>query len=253
MRTRILFAAALMSFAPALMMAQPKGGGFKPPEGPTPKAVNGKPDFSGVWQHPYVPDVTRDGGPSQKGAGALPYTEWGKAQFDNYHPEEGDYTGSCLPFGYMRSNNSPDPLQIVQNDKYLSMLWEQNTWFKIIPIDGRPLPKRVPTWFGTSVGHWDGDTLVIETENFNGLTRLDTVGHPHSDQLKMTERLSRPDLGHINYEVTIEDPKTYTRPWKNTRVFTLRPDWEILEYSCEENNKGLVEGRIKVPKYDEKK
>jgi len=251
-----LLGVALCLAAVPVLTAQGRGGrgdGYKPPEGPAPKNPWGKPDFNGVWQRPYVADVTRNFGQAQQGSGELPYTAWGKSQWDNYHPEEGDYTGSCLPFGYLRSVNSPDPMQIVQTDKVVSFLWEQNTWFKVVPIDGRPHGKKVPTWFGDSVGHWEGDTLVIDTNNFNGLTKLDTVGHPHSDQLHMVERYSRPDAGHISYELTVEDPKTFTKPWKNTRIFTLRTDWEILEYSCEENNKGLIEGRIKVPKYDEKK
>ena len=88
------------------------------------------------------------------------------------------------------------------------------------------------------------------TVNFNGKTRLDTVGHPHSDQLHVVQRLSRPDVGHISYEITIDDPKAYTRPWANSRTFTLRPDWEIIEYSYEENNKSLWEGRIEVLNHD---
>jgi hypothetical protein len=238
---------ALVLLAAGSVFAQPKGGGYKPPEGPAPKTPWGTPDLNGVWQRPYVPDVTRDG--QQKGSGALPFTEWGKAQWENYKPEEGDYTGACLPFGHVRSMSSPDPVQFIQTDKYLAFLYEQNTWFKVVPIDGRPHPKKVPTWFGDSVGKWEDGTLVVDTTNFNGLTRLDTAGHPHSDQLHLTERFTRTDAGHIAYEMTVDDPKTYTRPWKNTRTFTLRTDWEILEYSCEENNKGLVEGRIKVPNY----
>ena len=81
---------------------------------------------------------------------------------------------------------------------------------------------------------------------FNGRTRLDTIGHPHSAQLHVIERYTRRDLGHIDYEITIDDPVTYTKPWKNVRVFTLRPDWEIMEYSCEENNKDFFEGHIKA-------
>jgi hypothetical protein len=118
-----------------------------------------------------------------------------------------------------------------------------------VPIDGRAHRKGEATWFGDSVGHWEGDTLVVDTVNFNGKTRLDTVGHPHSEQLHLTQRFSRPDLGHITYEVTVDDPKTFTKPWKNVRTLWLRTDWEMMEYSCEENNKSLWEGRIKVPKY----
>jgi hypothetical protein len=242
-------AALILTAMPAFLNAQARAGGYKAPEGPAPKNPWGKPDFNGVWQRPYVPDVTRDGG--QKGSGPLQYTDWGKQQWESYKADEGDYTGACLPFGYSRSIGSPDPIQIMQTEKVLSFLYEQNSWFKIVPIDGRPHGRKVPTWFGDSVGTWDGDTLVIDTNNFNGLTRLDTNGHPHSDQLHMIERYTRTDAGHAGYELTIEDPKTYTQPWKNVRTFTLRNDWEVLEYSCEENNKSLIEGRIKVPKYDQ--
>lgn len=257
MSSRLIIAATLVGAVAGLLVAQAPpagapatkgngggkggGGGYNPPEGPAPKTPWGKPDLNGVWQRPYVPDIERgDGGP-------LPFTDWGKKQWESYNPEEGDYTGACLPFGHVRGINGPDPIQIMQTPTHLSFLYEQNSWFKVLPIDGRVTKPKVPTWFGDSAGHWDGDTLVIETANFNGLTRLDTVGHPHSDQLKLTERLTRTDAGHMAYQLTIVDPKTYTKPIVSNRTFTLRTDWEILEYSCEENNVGLVEGRIKVP------
>jgi hypothetical protein len=236
---------AIAALATASAFAQ---SGYKPPEGPAPRTADGKPDLSGVWQKPYVPDMTKDG-PNQKGVAELPFTEWGAKEWQNYHPEDGDYTGACLPFGMMRAVNTPEPVQFVQNAKYLAMLFEQNTWYHVVPIDGRPHRKISPTWYGDSVGHWEGDTLVIETTNVNGHTRLDTIGHPHSDQLHLIQRFTRTDLGHIAYEVTVDDPKTFTKPWKNTRTFTLRPDWEMMEYSCEENNKSLWEGRIKVPTF----
>jgi hypothetical protein len=220
---------------------------YQPPAGPTPRTPSGKVDFSGVWQKPYVPDLTKDG-KDYKGVADLPFTASGEADWKKYDAAEGDYTGACLPFGMTRSVNTPEPMQIMQSDTYFTFLFEQNSWFTVVPIDGRQHRKGVPTWFGDSVGHWEGDTLVIDTVNFNGKTRLDTIGHPHSDQLHLIQRFSRPDLGHISHEMIIEDPRTFTRPWKNTRTFTLRRDWEIMEYSCEENNKSLREGRIKVPK-----
>ena len=220
---------------------------FKPPEGPAPRLPSGKVDFSGVWQKPYVPDMSKNGR-DQKGYPELPFTPWGEAEWKSYDAAEGDYTGSCLPFGMTRSVNTPEPMQIMQSDKYFAFLFEQNSWFSIIPIDGRKHGNGIPTWFGDSVGHWEGETLVIDTVNFNGKTRLDTIGHPHSEQLHLVQRFTRPDLGHISYDVTVEDPKTFTKPWTNSRTFTLRPDWEMMEYSCEENNKSLWEGRIKVPK-----
>ena len=221
---------------------------FTPPSGPVPRMADGKPDLSGVWDRPYVPDMSKTGR-NQQGFAELPFTAWGLAEWKNYDAAKGDYTGACLPFGLVRSINSPMPMQIVQNNKYVSLDFEVDNWFQVVPIDGRPHRQQVPTWSGDSVGHWDGDTLVIDTVNFNGRTKLDTIGHPQSDQLHVIQRWTRTDLGHIAYEITIDDPQTFTKPWSNTRTFTLRPDWEIMEYSCEENNKSLWEGRIKVPKY----
>ena len=101
-----------------------------------------------------------------------------------------------------------------------------------------------PLWFGHSIGRWDGDTLVVDTTGFNGWTRLDTVGHPHSDALRLTQTFRRTDADHIAYTVTVDDPKMYTRPWTNERTFT-RLKGDLIEYSCEENNKDLRDGHIK--------
>jgi hypothetical protein len=216
------------------------------PTGPAPRLKNGKPDLSGVWEHPFVPDFTKNAN-GQQGTPELPYSADGLAKWKAYDPAQGDYTGNCLPFGLVRSVNSPYPIQIVQNERDIAFLFEQNTWFHSVPTDGRPHPKDVePTWHGNSVGKWDGDTLVIDTIGFNGKTRLDTLGHPLSDKLHVIERLRRVDAGHINYEITIDDSAFYTKPFTNVRTFTLRPDWQLIEYSCEENNKDVTGGHIKV-------
>jgi hypothetical protein len=212
-----------------------------------PRMPDGKPDLNGVWQHPYVPDMTQDR-PDQKGAGELPFTPWGADNFKNYDVSKFDYTGHCLPFGLIRSVNVGGyPIQIVQNKKYVAELFEQNTWFHVIYIDGRDHPRDLePTWFGNSVGKWDGDTLVVDTIGFNGKTRLDTIGHPQSDALHVIERFRLTDSRHIAYEITIDDPKAYTKPFKNSRIFTLMmPGEELIEYSCEENNRDFTEGHIK--------
>jgi hypothetical protein len=237
------------------------------PSGPAPRLPNGKPDLSGVWQKPYAPDMTRNGRGQQgyaeppyapndspakrdelRKAGnyaELPFTPAGLADWRTYDPTDGDYTGNCLPFGLSRSINSPDPMQIMQSDKYIALLFEQNTWFHIVYMDGRDHPRNLdPNWFGHSIGKWDGDTLVIDTVGFNGWTRLDTIGHPHSDALHMIQTLQRTDAGHIAYSVTIDDPKAYTKPWKNVRTLTLM-NGELIEYSCEENNRDLRNGHIK--------
>jgi hypothetical protein len=217
------------------------------PSGPAPRTASGKPDLSGVWTVPYVPDMTRSR-PNQKGMAELPFTPEGAANFKSYDAANGDYTGVCMPFGLVRSMNAPYPLQIMQNDKHVAILWEQSTWFHVIPIDRTmkaTAASENPQWFGHSVGHWEGDTLVVETSGFNGYTRLDTIGHPHSDQLRVKQTFTRTDADHIAYTITIDDPKMYTKPWSNERVFTAS-NGELIEYSCEENNKSLWEGRIKT-------
>jgi len=210
-----------------------------------PRLGNGKPDFNGVWERPYVPDMERDGR-GQKGAGPLPLTKEYAQIFKDYDPSKFDYTGHCLPQGLTRSMNSPFPIRLVQTNDIVAILYEAWNVFEIVHIDGRAHPKDPdPLWFGNSVGKWDGDTLVIDTIGFNDKTNLDTVAHPHSDQMHTVERFTRSDGTHITYEITVEDPKAFTKPWKNVRTFTLRPDWEVMEYSCEENNKDLTGGHIK--------
>jgi hypothetical protein len=216
------------------------------PTGPAPRMPSGKPDLNGVWERPYVPDMTRNA-TNQRGFADLPFTPAGLQNWKSYDPADGDYTGSCMPFGLSRSINSPYPMQIMQNDKYVGLLFEQSTWFHVIPTDNRPHPQgdaMNPTWFGHSVGKWEGDTLVVDTVGFNGYTRLDTIGHPHSDALHLVQTFRRYDAGHIAYTITVEDAKMYTKPWKNERTFTLSQG-ELIEYSCEENNVSLWEGRIK--------
>jgi len=240
---------ALALLVPSPVFGQPTGQSAGEPGaksgGPVPRTQDGKPDLSGLWQRPYVPDMTKTT-KDQQGTADLPFTEAGLKEWKAYDAAKGDYTGACLPFGLMRSMNSTDPIQIMQSPKYVALLYEQNSWFHVIPIDKKH-GNGVPTWFGDSIGHWDGDTLVVDTVNFNGRTRLDTIGHPHSDALHVMERFTRTDAMHIAYEVTIDDPKIFTKPWTNKRTFTLRTDWEIMEYSCEENNKDLYEGHLKPP------
>jgi hypothetical protein len=210
-----------------------------------PRLANGKPDLNGVWERPYVPDMSRSGA-NQQGPGTLPFTPEYAQIFKNYDPAKFDYTGHCLPQGLTRSMNSPFPIRIVQTPDLVTILYEAWNVFEIVHTDGRPHPKNMdPLWFGNSVGQWDGDTLVVDTAGFNEKTNLDTVGHPHSDAMHTVERFKRSDEKHIAYEITVEDPKAFTRQWKNNRTFTLRPDWEIMEYSCEENNKDFTEGHIK--------
>jgi hypothetical protein len=185
----------------------------------------------------------------------LPYTEWGRKKWAEYDPvANGDYAGSCLPFGWSRDINSPHGVQIIQNNDAIAFLFEQNTWHTWIPTSPTfKWPSDLPaTWNGTSVGHWDGDTLVIETSGFNGYTRLDTQGHPHSKELKITTTLLRTDSNTIQHTVTIHDPKAYAKDWMNVRTWTLKAPTDVLmEYSCEENNLGVNDGAIVKWKFPE--
>jgi hypothetical protein len=215
-----------------------------------PRMPDGKPDFSGVWDHPRVLDITQDSGPDcssalkfkgckQVGSGPLSFTPAGAEIFKNHEAatEKFDPGVFCMPWGYFRSWNTPSPAEFVQRADRLVVLFEQSSTFHIIFLDGRPHPKDFSTWFGHSVGHWEGDTLVVDTTGFNGKTWIDTAEHPHSDALHMVERFTRTSFDTITYDVTLEDPKIYTKPIKNSRILKLLPPGEeLLEYYCEENN-----------------
>lgn len=245
------------------------------PAGPTPRLPNGKPDLSGHWANPYTPNMAASGtvldpatrqpltfprqgealpdaappaAPNAPKIFDLPYTEWGLKRWKEYDPaKNGDYAGNCFPYGMSRNINSPHGMQIIQNNDALAFLFEQNTWFHWVPTNGMKWPEDLPPgWNGLSTGHWEGDTLIIETTGFNGYTRLDTGGHPHSTQLKMTNTFTRTDSNTIEHTVTVHDPKTYTRDWMNVRTWKIKPNADvIMEYSCEENNLGVEDGRMK--------
>ncbi len=250
-----------------------------PPAGPTPRLPNGKPDLSGHWNNPYTPNMAGVRGanvldpatrmpfdwphkgealPDAKGQAKtydLPFTEWGLKQWKAYDPEKnGDYAGSCLPFGMARSINSPHGVQIIHSENAVAFLFEQNTWFHWISLDPnfKWPPDLPPSWTGVSTAHWDGDTLVVETTGFNGYTKLDTNGHPHSKDVKMINTFLRTDSRTIQHTFTVHDPKAYTKDWMNVRTWNLKPANDvIMEYSCEENNISLQDGTITKWKYPE--
>jgi len=217
-----------------------------------PRLPNGKPDFNGMWDHPRASDITKNlntcgsgtPGCKQEGSGELSYTEWGLAQWKA--ASKFDYSAYCQPWGYTRATQTEYPIEFVQTPDRFVVLWESNNVFHVVPTDGRPHRKDVDqTWMGDSVGRWDGDTLVIDTTNFNGKTWIDTAEHPSSDQLHVTERIHFIDHEHLAYEVTWEDPKTYTKPIKNNRVFArMKPGAEIMEWWCMENNRDMLLGHL---------
>jgi hypothetical protein len=132
------------------------------------------------------------------------------------------------------------PFKIVQNPDEVIILYEAFGIYRQIFTDGRELPKDPnPSWMGYSVGKWDGDSLVVQTSGFNGKTWLDQVGHPATEALVVTERLRRPDFGHLKIDVTINDPKAYTKPWTVTEGMQLLADTDLLEFVCNENNRDI--------------
>jgi hypothetical protein len=134
----------------------------------------------------------------------------------------------------------PYPYKIFQVPGATLMLYEGFTTFRQVFTDGRALPKDPqPSWLGYSVGKWDGDTFVVDTVGVNARTWLDNAGRPHSDAMHLTERYHRRDFGHLEMQLTIDDPGTYTKPWTVNENANLLPDTDLLEYVCTENNRDI--------------
>jgi hypothetical protein len=207
---------------------------------PAPRMADGKPNLSGIW-HPnpkYLRDFAADLKPEE-----VPMQPWAKALFEErktgvHSKEEPD--ANCLPQGVPKIDAAPVPWKVIQMPGQVVILYEAFTQWRQIFMDGRPLPKDPnPTWLGYSIGHWDGDTLVVESTGFNGKAWLDQVGHPLTESLNVTERFRRKDFGHLEIEVTIDDPKAYTKPWTVTENPQLLADSELLEFICNENEKDV--------------
>jgi len=197
-----------------------------PPSGPTPRTSEGKPDLSGVWWSPR----TVDPGKPEFLASAVAIAR--KRNEDN---RKDSPQARCLPNAVTRIG----PLyEFVQSKDYLVMISDDDSpGFHQIYLDGRPHPKEPdPLWYGHSIGHWEGDTLVVDRVNFEEQVWLDQDAHPHSDKLHVTERYRRVDLGHLETEVTVEDPGVLAKPWTMKRVSDLAPGEEIREFICAENN-----------------
>ena len=213
---------------------------------PAPKTPEGKPDFSGVWRvNGYQYNIGKDLKPGEidmlPRAKALYEQRRKSNSFDNPWAQ-------CYPGGVPRAWLSPDPFKILYMPvpKVTVVLFEAvQTWRQIF-TDGRGFPNDPdPTYNGYSIGHWDGDTFVVETTGFHDNNWIDSAGMPGSDALKVTERFRRKDFGHMDVAVTIDDPKMYSKPWTVILPFTPYPDDELVEYVCNENNRYPVSDTIK--------
>jgi hypothetical protein len=200
---------------------------------PAPRAPDGHPDLGGLW-HKLPGKYSEDIAAELKPADIQP---WASELYRRNKENRGTDSPSmkCLPWG-PRFSTSFDA-KIVQTPGVVVILQDDLSYRQIF-LDGRKLPQDPnPSWMGYSIGHWDADTLVVESIGFNDRSWLDGSGHPHSETLHLTERFRRGNVGHMDVELTIDDPKAYTKHWTVTIPMELMPDTEILEYLCAENEK----------------
>jgi len=218
------------------------GGGIEPATAPFPYDPNG-------------PPVAAFFEAGQNIEGGLPYTPWAteikKKRVELKAKDNPD--ANCMPMGFLQFHQQPQPRNIIQTPKLILIEYEANYGLRHIYIDGRKLPPQgepQPWWYGYSVGHWEGDTLVVETNNLRGAEDteydgwLDVNGSPYSEQAKFTERIRRPTFGHLQIDLTLEDPKAYTKPWTVRIDQRILPDEQLIEFVCNENQQ--FRRRVKI-------
>jgi hypothetical protein len=251
-------------FSPALLAQWPTYSTYPVPRlpngeanlsAPAPRTPDGRPDFNGVWrgaptgQRGQPPPVATTGFPlaTFRDIGStfkdgLPLTPYGSellkkrvAGNSKDNPE-----AHCLPMGIMQFHTQGMPRKFVQTPGLIVILYEASSGIRQIFTDGRPLPPKEdpqPWYYGYSTGKWDGDTLVVETNNLRDNGWLDIIGTPLTDQAKLTERFRRVNYGRMEIDITVDDPKVYTRPWTVRHLQDIMPDGELIEFICEENNR----------------
>jgi hypothetical protein len=234
---------------------------------PVPKALNGKPDLSGVWAHERVtqeelkrvfgPNLEREEEASNIGmepetvhkyamnalldfkADESPLSPAGQA-FMKKRAAERDPSNVCHgQYGWPVAGELSEPMKIVQAPKVTLILYEIDSLRRQVFTDGRDFPAtfEFPAYLGYSIGRWEGDTFVVESRGFNDLTPIDAQGHPRSEDMHVTERYHRRDYGHLESELTFDDPKMYTRKFSIKINYDLVPDQDIFEMFCSQNEK----------------
>ncbi len=223
---------------------------------PAPRLSDGKPDFSGLWhvalRNPCNPAVNRFTGCTEIGGsplarnlganlpGGLPFQPWAAEVAKQRAADDSrdDPHVRCLPDNPPRHWGLPHLNKIVHTPKLLVVLYEVNAMYRQIFIDGRPLPDDpTPGWNGYSTARWEGDTLVVQTAGFRDNLWMDLGGSPMSDAAKMTERIRRPSYGTLEIEITIDDPKVYTRPFTVRMDQSIELDTDLIDEFCLENEK----------------
>ena len=259
-------------------------------DAPTPRTTDGKPDLSGLWlradRDPLPEQIAKIVGDRQAGEGipvdrpveafppdpnspplatfwdlgrnlpgGLPLTPWAAGLRKQRMAEDSkdNPDANCLPMGITQFHMQPQPRKIVQTPQMIFVEYEANYGIRHIYTDGRQLPKQgepQPFWYGYSIGRWEGDTLVVETNNLRGAEQgpfdgwLDVNGAPYSDSARFVERFRRPFVGKLEIDVTVEDPKSYTKPFTVRINQRLLPDEELIEFVCNENQQ--FRKRVKI-------
>jgi hypothetical protein len=210
-----------------------------------PRTADGKPNLQGIWQvrnraaYDLQDHAARFGMPAGKGVvegSEIPYQPWAAAKKnENYAKRQtADPLAQCFMPGVPRIMYMEYPFQIFQTRDQVAITFEWSSVFRLIYTNGKPGPKGIDFWMGDSRGHWEGDTLVVDVKNHNDKTWFDMAGNFHSDGLQLVERYTMTDPDTIQYEVTIEDSKVFTRPWKISMPLYRQKDMtRILEYQCQ--------------------
>jgi hypothetical protein len=226
-------------------------------EAPAPMTADGHPDLSGIWDRGMVPGAPPPAPANTLGntppAGARPFQDlpslfpdglplqpWAAelrkkrlAEHSKDHPD-----AHCLPLNPIQLHSHPQPRKIIQKPGLIVILYEANDGIRQIFMDGRPLPAgdSDPWWYGYSIGHWDGDSLVVQTTGFREPGWIDEEGTPITSTGRLTERFHRLNYGTLEIEITVDDPKTFSKPWTYKLNQRLMPDTELIEFVCLENN-----------------
>jgi hypothetical protein len=253
----LLFTQALLAqWAPYKVQGAPRlADGSVKLSAPAPKTSDGKPDLSGVWDAtPLIGGSAGIGGPSGAPApvfrniaavipGGTPLTPAAKRIFDQrIATNSADHPDShCLPVHPVQLHSHPQPRKIVQTPGMVLIVYEANNGLRQIFTDGRPLPTNDPQpwWYGYSAGKWEGDALVVQTNGFRDDQWLDEAGTPMSSSGTMTERFRRTNFGTLEVEITLNDPKTFTKPVSFKIEQHLMPDTQLIEFVCAENEKSV--------------